>query len=182
MLPSFTAFHRASPERVLERTRASLGLMRGARESLDISVNIGVRAVFRYIVERDTKYVDHWIRHELHANEGLAIATLVDAICEAVLEEVPVTANAVNQLDRMKTHISDVVRSERAISFRIDADDLVEAVMSAVDDADPDLAAHLRGVGDLAGSIAVSLGFSPHRIKYVANAGRMHDIGKIGIP
>lgn len=176
------SLQRVPIEKTLERTRGMLRAVIAVHIGSDITITVGVRAVYRFIVDKDVRLIEHWVRHEMHASTGIEIATVLDCICEAILLEVGASTSAINLLDTIKTHVSEVIRTERRVCARVRSSDLVEAVMDAVETADPDLAEHLHGVGELAGRIAVSMDFSPDRVEYVENAGKMHDIGKLGLP
>ncbi|HEX6643894.1 MAG TPA: HD domain-containing phosphohydrolase [Gemmatimonadales bacterium] len=72
------------------------------------------------------------------------------------------------------------VRAERANQERISVATL-EALVNALEAKDPYLRGHSARVADLAASIAAEMGFDDEAIERVRTAGRLHDIGKIGI-
>jgi putative nucleotidyltransferase with HDIG domain len=72
------------------------------------------------------------------------------------------------------------VRAERASQERISVATL-EALVNALEAKDPYLRGHSARVADLAASIAAEMGFDDEAIERVRTAGRLHDIGKIGI-
>ncbi|HEU4829816.1 MAG TPA: HD domain-containing phosphohydrolase [Gemmatimonadales bacterium] len=72
------------------------------------------------------------------------------------------------------------VRAERANLERISVATL-EALVNALEAKDPYLRGHSARVADLAATIAAELGHDDESIEKVRTAGRLHDIGKIGI-
>lgn len=72
------------------------------------------------------------------------------------------------------------LRQERANLERISVATL-EALVNALEAKDPYLRGHSARVADLAASIADELGCDDEMIEWVRTAGRLHDIGKIGI-
>jgi putative nucleotidyltransferase with HDIG domain len=72
------------------------------------------------------------------------------------------------------------VRAERANLERISVATL-EALVNALEAKDPYLRGHSARVADLAATIAAELGYDDESIEKVRTAGRLHDIGKIGI-
>lgn len=58
----------------------------------------------------------------------------------------------------------------------------VQAISTAVEVKDPYTAGHQRRTADLAGAIAVEMGFSADRVESIRLAAIIHDIGKIAIP
>lgn len=72
------------------------------------------------------------------------------------------------------------VRLERANLERISVATL-EALVNALEAKDPYLRGHSARVADMAATIAAEMGFGDEEIERVRTAGRLHDIGKIGI-
>jgi len=72
------------------------------------------------------------------------------------------------------------LRMERANLERISVATL-EALVNALEAKDPYLRGHSARVADLAASIAAELGCSDEEVEGIRTAGRLHDIGKIGI-
>jgi putative two-component system response regulator len=72
------------------------------------------------------------------------------------------------------------VRAERANLERISVATL-EALVNALEAKDPYLRGHSARVADLAATIAAEMGLDDESIEKVRIAGRLHDIGKIGI-
>ena len=72
------------------------------------------------------------------------------------------------------------VRAERANLERISVATL-EALVNALEAKDPYLRGHSARVADLAATIAAEMGLDDESIEKVRTAGRLHDIGKIGI-
>jgi putative nucleotidyltransferase with HDIG domain len=57
----------------------------------------------------------------------------------------------------------------------------LEALVNALEAKDPHLRGHSGRVADLAGKVAVAYGLPPDRVDAVRTAGRLHDLGKIGV-
>jgi putative two-component system response regulator len=72
------------------------------------------------------------------------------------------------------------VRAERANLERISVATL-EALVNALEAKDPYLRGHSARVADLAATIAAEMSLDDEAIEKVRTAGRLHDIGKIGI-
>jgi len=72
------------------------------------------------------------------------------------------------------------VRAERANLERISVATL-EALVNALEAKDPYLRGHSARVADFAATIAAEMGLDDEQIERVRTAGRLHDIGKIGI-
>ncbi len=72
------------------------------------------------------------------------------------------------------------VRAERANLERISVATL-EALVNALEAKDPYLRGHSARVADFAATIAAEMGLDDEKIERVRTAGRLHDIGKIGI-
>jgi len=71
-------------------------------------------------------------------------------------------------------------RHEQAIQERISVATL-EALVNALEAKDPYLRGHSARVADLSASVAAHMGRPDEEIEVVRTAGRLHDIGKIGI-
>ena len=71
-------------------------------------------------------------------------------------------------------------RLEQANQERISVATL-EALVNALEAKDPYLRGHSARVADLSASVAAQLGCDDEEIEAVRTAGRLHDIGKIGI-
>jgi putative two-component system response regulator len=71
-------------------------------------------------------------------------------------------------------------RVEQATQERISVATL-EALVNALEAKDPYLRGHSARVADLSASVAAHLGRPDEEIEYIRTAGRLHDIGKIGI-
>jgi cyclic di-GMP phosphodiesterase len=72
------------------------------------------------------------------------------------------------------------LRRERGNLERISVATL-EALVNALEAKDPYLRGHSARVADLSAAIAAELGLSDEQVELVRTAGRLHDIGKIGI-
>ncbi|MGE0488586.1 MAG: HD-GYP domain-containing protein [Vulcanimicrobiota bacterium] len=62
-----------------------------------------------------------------------------------------------------------------------EAREVVESLVEAVERREPHMVGHARRVADYAADIARQLGLKEPQVARVATAGRMHDLGKIGI-
>lgn len=60
-------------------------------------------------------------------------------------------------------------------------DSIAEAFGRVIDAKSPFTAGHSSRVGELAGSIAATIGFAPDRRRWVRRAALLHDIGKLGV-
>ncbi len=72
------------------------------------------------------------------------------------------------------------LRMERANLERISVATL-EALVNALEAKDPYLRGHSARVADLAATVAAELSLSEEEVELIRTAGRLHDIGKIGI-
>jgi putative nucleotidyltransferase with HDIG domain len=72
------------------------------------------------------------------------------------------------------------LRMERANLERISIATL-EALVNALEAKDPYLRGHSARVADLSASVAAEMGCTDEQVELVRTAGRLHDIGKIGI-
>jgi putative nucleotidyltransferase with HDIG domain len=72
------------------------------------------------------------------------------------------------------------LRRERGNLERISVATL-ESLVNALEAKDPYLRGHSARVADFAAMVAAELGLSDEQIEHVRTAGRLHDIGKIGI-
>ncbi len=72
------------------------------------------------------------------------------------------------------------LRRERAKLERLSVATL-EALVNALEAKDPFIRGHSARVADLAAMIAAELGMTDEQVEQVRMAGRLHDIGKIGI-
>jgi putative nucleotidyltransferase with HDIG domain len=58
----------------------------------------------------------------------------------------------------------------------------LRAVAAYIDDLDPTTAGHSERVAELAGRLAVELGWSGSRIRSLREAALVHDVGKVAVP
>ncbi len=72
------------------------------------------------------------------------------------------------------------VRSERAKLERLSVATL-ETLVNALEAKDPYLRGHSARIADLSASIAAEMGLPDETVESIRTAGRLHDIGKIGI-
>jgi len=72
------------------------------------------------------------------------------------------------------------LQRERELAQRLSVATL-EALVNALEAKDPHLRGHSARVADLAARVATEYGLEEHDVEAVRTAGRLHDIGKIGI-
>lgn len=72
------------------------------------------------------------------------------------------------------------LRMERANLERISVATL-EALVNALEAKDPYLRGHSARVADLSATVAAEMGLSEEQVEAIRTAGRLHDIGKIGV-
>jgi putative two-component system response regulator len=70
---------------------------------------------------------------------------------------------------------------EERIGFRRAAIEIAETLIKAMEEKDIFLRGHAQRVAELAASIAEELGLEADMVEHVRLAGRLHDVGKIGI-
>jgi putative nucleotidyltransferase with HDIG domain len=58
----------------------------------------------------------------------------------------------------------------------------LRAIARRIDDLDPTTAGHSERVADLAGRLAVELGWSGARVRLLREAALVHDVGKVAVP
>ena len=70
---------------------------------------------------------------------------------------------------------------EERHSFRRASIEIAETLIRAMEEKDIFLRGHAQRVAELAASIAEELGLDPDTVEHIRLAGRLHDVGKIGI-
>lgn len=122
---------------------------------------------------------------------GGAIDYLVKPIELRVLQDAVIRALARRQArmekERFDARIQEEVRARTAEleqekeSLRLLSVSVVETLIIAMEAKDVYLRGHSQRVADLAAEIAVEMGQQPEIVERVRLAGRLHDVGKIGI-
>jgi putative two-component system response regulator len=82
----------------------------------------------------------------------------------------------------LTTRVRALIDHKRDMDLSQDAEAVVFALASAVEDRDPLSAEHMQRVADYAIELGRALGLPPRELKALWRAGRVHDIGKIAIP
>ncbi|HMQ14462.1 MAG TPA: HD domain-containing protein [Phycisphaerae bacterium] len=78
--------------------------------------------------------------------------------------------------------ITPVIRPPRRLPPRRRAQTTVQAWLLVIDVRDPALGAHLRRVGRLARDLGIAAGLTGADLDALEWSGRLHDVGKLGIP
>jgi HD-GYP domain-containing protein (c-di-GMP phosphodiesterase class II) len=150
----------------------------------DRAVDLATEAILEYVLRKDDRSIDTFVRHEMHAASTEQIAAIVDTVCQRLLGRMqyPPDTATVRAVDLVRTRVSEImadVLRQRAQAQR--ADGQIDAFLLAARMADPQLADHLERVGELAGRLAVEMKLSPERIDYAVGAGRLCRIGQLRV-
>ncbi len=140
------------------------------------------------IVRDEVQFEDRWaivdwVRREMHAAAPDEITALLDRASAEIAVRVPELErrNVLKRLSCLRERTQEIVWEEAAVHGST-PEDLVDAMHEMIRVADSALLTHLSGVGSLAGRIAKDLGLDADRIRHVAIAGRLVDVGKVGLP
>jgi putative two-component system response regulator len=87
----------------------------------------------------------------------------------------------VEQFVREEVAARTIELDEERIAFRRASIEIAETLIRAMEQKDIFLRGHAQRVAELAASIAEELGLDPDTVEHVRLAGRLHDVGKIGI-
>jgi HD-GYP domain-containing protein (c-di-GMP phosphodiesterase class II) len=157
---------------------------------MPISRYPGERAAFAellLIVRDETSFNDRWaivdwIRREMHAASPEEIGDLLDRAGNELTARVPSheRRTVLTRLDALRERAKEIVWEQIAVRGTT-PEDLVDALHEMIRVADPALLTHLSGVGTLAGRIAKNLGLDADDVYHVTTAGRLLDIGKVGL-
>ena len=91
------------------------------------------------------------------------------------------TRSLYHSLQIHNTELESRVR-ERTRELEMSQGEVLERLASAAEFRDGETSRHTERVGEISGQIARALGFSEDYANMIRFAGRLHDIGKIGIP
>lgn len=151
----------------------------------------GERAAFAEllsIVRDEVQFEDRWaivdwVRREMHAAAPDEITALLDRATTEIVSTAPECERrtVLSRLDSLRERTQEIVW-EQALFRGAKPEDLVDAMHEMIRVGDPTLLTHLTGVGTLAGRIAKHLGLEAERVRHVAIAGRLLDVGKAGLP
>ncbi len=87
----------------------------------------------------------------------------------------------VEQFVREEVAARTIELDEERIGFRRASIEIAETLIKAMEDKDVFLRGHAQRVAELAASIAEEMGLDADTVEHVRLAGRLHDVGKIGI-
>lgn len=87
----------------------------------------------------------------------------------------------VEQFVREEVAARTIELDEERIAFRRASIEIAETLIKAMEEKDIFLRGHAQRVAELAASIAEELGLDADTVEHVRLAGRLHDVGKIGI-
>lgn len=152
---------------------------RGERHAFDELLSI-VRDEVQF---EDRWAIVDWVRREMHAAAPDEITALLDRASAEIAVRVPDSERRVvlKRLACLRERTQEIVWEEASVRGST-PEDLVDAMHEMVRVVDPTLLTHLSGVGTLAGRIAKDLGLEADRVHHVAIAGRLVDVGKVGLP
>jgi PAS domain S-box-containing protein len=108
--------------------------------------------------------------------DGSSLPVRLDAVRLSATRYLGFTVDVSEQQRAEDEVIADAAQLERVLTATI------AALGATTELRDPYTAGHQRRVAQLAGDIAVELGWSDERITSVRTAGQLHDIGKIVVP
>jgi diguanylate cyclase (GGDEF)-like protein/putative nucleotidyltransferase with HDIG domain len=128
---------------------------------------------------------------------GVESLTASAGICDLVWADTPGDLNRLadgalywakrNGRNLSVTYSPDVVRalSPEDFAWRVERDRAVGAIVAlarAVDARDPQTAQHSQEVAEVAGEMAMAMGWSRDRVVRLREAALVHDVGKVGLP
>ena len=141
-----------------------------------------VSVMRRQVESEETWPLADWIAREMHAASAEEIAELLDRASAEVIAAVPdyQRRRVLAHLERMRANASDAMASE--LSGRAEPETVVDALHAMLHIVDPRLRTHLVSVGTLAARIASGLGLTGCQVRDIGIAGRLLDVGSIGLP
>ena len=87
----------------------------------------------------------------------------------------------VEQFVREEVAARTIELDEERVGFRRASIEIAETLIKAMEEKDIFLRGHAQRVAELGAAIAEELGLDPDTVEHVRLAGRLHDVGKIGI-
>lgn len=139
------------------------------------------------IVRDEVIYADRWaivdwIRREMHAATPHEVLTLIDRAGAQLAQSVDdIDRSAVLQrLETMRSRSQELVWEQTA-TRGTSVDDAIGALHAVVRATNPELHQHLEAVGALAGRLGRTLGLDSEDVANVVAAGRLCDIGAVGL-
>jgi HD-GYP domain-containing protein (c-di-GMP phosphodiesterase class II) len=151
----------------------------------------GERAAFAEllsIVRDEVRFEDRWaivdwVRREMHAASPDEITALLDRASGEIAARVcdSERRTVLARLSALRERTQEIVWEQTAVRGTT-PEDLVDAMHEMIRAVDPTLLTHLSGVGTLAGRVAKHLGLEADRVHHIAIAGRLIDVGKVGLP
>lgn len=137
------------------------------------------------IVANEVTFEDRWaivdfVRREMHAASPDEILALIDRASVEIAARAPQQQrrNVLTRLNALRERVQEAAFEQTSVRGTT-PEDLVDAMHEMIRAVDPAISTHLSGVGTLAGSIAKYLGLEGDRVRSIAIAGRVLDIGKI---
>ncbi|MGA9110033.1 MAG: PAS domain S-box protein [Smithella sp.] len=135
----------------------------------------------RFIEIRDAKGFVDGFEVEFYKKDGSKFWVVVNArtvkdeqgkiICmEGLIEDITIRRHAEEQLHQTLESLRKAVGTT------------IQVLVTAIESRDPYTAGHQLRVADLAGNIAMEMGFPQEKIEGIRMAGSIHDIGKLSIP
>ena len=108
---------------------------------------------------------------ELHAAVGRALKK----------RELAIEQRRVEQLIREEVAVRTAELEREKVALRTMTVSIAETLIIAMESKDPFLRGHSQRVAELSASIADGLGLDEDTVEHIRMAGRLHDIGKIGV-
>ncbi len=138
--------------------------------------------------------LDRWVEIDSAPEDGLEHARIVAIACSvlsaAFAAEVGHSDEVISYLALRSRELEKRFRTERRgksgkavdAASLVNKDDVVFALLAAIEARDPATFEHSRAVGMWCGRIAKSLGMGSEMQAFAALAGTLHDVGKIATP
>lgn len=168
-----------------------------ARPPLDAFVERAFDTFAREIVSRDAVPLDAVVSETAKQERGFDVASVASLLLTTFataldVGAVPDHAERTGLTSYCARRSTDVVRIADAArglpgagtddGGPITRDDVVSALVAAMDAADPLTGEHLRAVGSWCGRLAATLGLSAEAQRFANLCGTLHDIGKLSTP
>jgi HD-GYP domain-containing protein (c-di-GMP phosphodiesterase class II) len=135
--------------------------------------------------ELDAGAVTHFLHNGAATciTEHLHPAPMADALEKAVLiREAELSAG--RKIGHLRASLQDVTRQldHEALAMRQRWVGSLASLVRLAEASHPHMAGHSLRVADLAGAIAVAMGHTDTEVETIRVAGRLHDLGMIGVP